>query len=104
MNSIINDLRSANKDKSKSKERLNDSDIDKKMKIFKTINGHQQTLETISKIDRSGMSEINYTNPKSHRKYESHHNMESLLPKKKDFDNNTKTFVKINKAFNKIFL
>ena len=110
MQNIINDLRSTTKEKDKNKSRdlITESDVERKLKGYQTIiDNNEKTIES-SRIDRSEFSELNVTNSKTHRKYESYHNIGSIIPKKKELDSNSKTivskYVNFNLFYFKFFL
>ena len=89
-------MRSATKDrdnKSRSRDKINESDIEKRLKNCKTINDNQHTMESSTRIDRSEFSEVHIMNAKTHRKYESYHNFSSIIPKKKESTNESKSSV-----------
>lgn len=97
-------MRSATKDrenKSRSRDKINESEFERRLKNCKTINdSNQQTLDSTTRNYRNDFGEVYITNNKTHRKYESYHNFSSLIPKKKESANDSKSSLYINHTSN----
>ena len=98
-------MRSATQDrdnKSRSRDKINDSEIERRLKNCKTINDtNQHTLDSTTRNIRNDFaSEVYITNAKTHRKYESYHNLSSLVPKKKESANDSKSSLYANNISN----
>lgn len=94
-------MRSNTKDKgnkSRSRDKINDSGLEKRTKNGKLTNDNQHTLDSTYRMDKSDLSEIYVTNNvKGHRKYESYNNFNSFLPKKEIYNNDTKSTINTQK-------
>lgn len=98
-------MRSATKDrgdnKSRSRDKINESEIERRLKNCKTINdNNQQTLDSNTRNFKNDFGEVYITNAKTHRKYESYHNLSSLIPKKKESANDSKSSLYVNNTSN----
>ncbi len=82
--------------KSRSRDKINESEIERRLKNCKAINDHQYTLENSSRNEKNEFSEVYITNTKTHRKFESYHNINSLIPKKKENQNDSRNILYMN--------
>lgn len=96
-------MRSATKErdnKSRSRDKINESEIERKLNNCKTINANQQTLDSTTRNNKNEFADVYITNSKTHRKYESYHNLSSLIPKKIESANDSKCNSYVNNTSN----
>jgi len=97
-------LRSATnnrENKSRSRDKINESETERRLKNSKTINDpHQQTLDYTTRNIRNDFAEVSIINNKTHRKFESYHNLSSMISQRKESANDSKSSLYVNNTIN----